>query len=176
MVKGDVDNLHELVDNLCLNINAQGGKLVFSSKIFIRPSNLKSLYPDWKKRAILIADDDLSAHLLLSEILRPTGIKIYPAYDGTEAFSAFIENPDIQVIIMDIRMPEMNGVETTRLIRKYRSEVPIIAYSALNQPEYKHLMKKLNVEDFLLKPVHPNVILTTLSRYLDPQPMVPVRW
>ena len=131
------------------------------------------MYPDWKNRSILIADDDLSSHLLLGEVLKPTGIKIYPAYDGTEAFSAFIENPGIQVIIMDIRMPEMNGVETTRLIRKYRSDVPIVAYSALNQPEYKHLMKKLNVEEFLLKPVHPNTILTTLSRYLDPQPMVP---
>ena len=64
------------------------------------------MYPDWKNRSILIADDDLSSHLLLGEILKPTGIKIYPAYDGTEAFSAFIENPGIQVIIMDIRIED----------------------------------------------------------------------
>jgi CheY-like chemotaxis protein len=69
---------------------------------------------------------------------------------------------------MDIRMPEMSGLEATRLIRKYRKDLPIVVYSALNQPEYKHLMKKLNCEDFLLKPVHPNIILDTLSKYLDP--------
>lgn len=129
--------------------------------------------PDWKNRSILIADDDLSAHMLLDGILKPTGIKIYPAYDGSEAFAACIEYPDIQLIIMDIRMPGMNGVEATRLIRKYRPGLPIVAYSALNQPEYKHLMKKMNCEEFLLKPVHPDIIIATLSKYLDPQPTVP---
>jgi CheY-like chemotaxis protein len=130
------------------------------------------LTPDWNNRSILIADDDISAHLLLNGILKPTGIKIYSAYDGSEAFAACIEHPEIQLIIMDIRMPEMNGIEATMLIRKYRQNLPIIAYSALIQPEYKHLMKKMNCEEFLLKPVHPGIILATLSKYLDPQPAV----
>ena len=129
--------------------------------------------PDWKNRSILITDDDVTVHTLLGEILKPTGIKIFSAYDGSEAFAACIEHPDIQLIIMDIRMPEMNGVECTRLIRKYRSDLPVIAYSALNQPEYRHLMKKMNCDEFLLKPVHPDTILSTLSKYLDPQPTVP---
>ncbi len=129
--------------------------------------------PDWKNRSILIADDDPSVHVLLSEILKSTGITIHSAYDGAEAFTACIEHPDIRVIIMDIRMPEMNGVEATRLIRKYRPELPIVAYSALHQPEYKHLMRKMNCEEFLLKPVHPDLILATLSKYLDASPMVP---
>ena len=129
--------------------------------------------PDWKNRSILIADDDVTVHTLLGEILKPTGIKIFSAYDGSEAFAACIEHPDIQLIIMDIRMPEMNGVECTRLIRKYRSDLPVIAYSALNQPEYRHLMKKMNCDEFLLKPVHPDTILSTLSKYLDPRPTVP---
>lgn len=127
------------------------------------------MYPDWNQRTILIADDDYTAHILLEGILKPTGVKIYSVYDGTEAFAACIEHPDIHLIIMDIRMPEMSGLEATRLIRKYRKNLPIVVYSALNQPEYKHLMKKLNCEDFLLKPVHPNIILDTLSKYLDPR-------
>jgi CheY-like chemotaxis protein len=129
--------------------------------------------PDWKNRSILIADDDTSAHILLSGILKPTGIKIYSAYDGSEAFAACIEYPEIQLIIMDIRMPQMNGIEATRLIRKYRPGLPIIAYSAMNHPEYRHLMKKMNCEEFLLKPVHPDVVMATLSKYLDQQPTVP---
>jgi CheY-like chemotaxis protein len=131
--------------------------------------------PDWKNNTLLIADDDLSTHVLLIEILKPTGIKIHSVYDGAEAFAACIEYPDIQVIIMDIRMPEMNGIEATRLIRKYRPNLPIVACSALNQPEYKHLMKKMNCEEFLLKPVPPALIVSTLSRYLDPQPTVPAQ-
>ena len=130
------------------------------------------MHPDWSNRSILIADDDTSAHVLLNGILKPTGLKTYSVYDGTEAFAACIEHPEIQLIIMDIRMPEMSGLEATRLIRKYRKNLPIVVYSALNHPEYKHLMKKLNCEEFLLKPVHPHIILSTLSRYLDPQPRV----
>ena len=129
--------------------------------------------PEWKNRSILIVDDDVSAHLLLNEILKPTGIKIYSAYDGSEAFTACIEYPDIQLIIMDIRMPEMNGLEATRLIRKYRQDLPIIVYSALNQPEYKHLMRKMKCEEFLLKPVLPETILAAISKYLDNRRTVP---
>jgi len=131
------------------------------------------LTPEWKNRSILIVDDDVSAHLLLNEILKPTGIKIYSAYDGSEAFTACIEYPDIQLIIMDIRMPEMNGLEATRLIRKYRQDLPIIVYSALNQPEYKHLMRKMKCEEFLLKPVLPETILAAISKYLDNRRTVP---
>ena len=126
------------------------------------------IYPDWSRSTILIADDDISAHALLKGILEPTGIMTHSVYDGTEALAACIEYPEIQLIIMDIKMPEMSGLEATRLIRKYRKELPVVVYSALNQPEYKHLMKKLNCEDFLLKPVHQDIILNTLSKYLDP--------
>ena len=63
---------------------------------------------------------------------------------------------------------EMSGLEATRMIRKYQKTLPIVVYSALHQSEYKHLMKKLNCEDFLIKPVHPDLILSTLSKYLDP--------
>ncbi len=126
------------------------------------------MIPDWTNRTILIADDDQDTHLLLEGVLNHTGVNILSVYDGTEAFAACIEHPGIQLIIMDIRMPEMSGVEATRLIRKYRKDLPIVVYSALSQPEYKHLMKKLNCEDFLLKPVHPKVVLDTLSKYLDP--------
>ena len=139
---------------------------------FIRIFKLLTL--DWQNRSILIADDDLAVHVLLAAVLKPTGVNIYRAYDGAEAFAACVEHPEIQLIIMDIRMPEMNGIEATRLIRKYRPNLPVVAYSALNQPEYKHLMKKMNCHDFLLKPVHPDLILSTLSKYLDPRPAVPV--
>lgn len=125
-------------------------------------------YPDWSRKSVLIVDDDEATHILLRGILKPTGLTTYSAYEGTDALSGIIEHPDIQLVIMDIRMPEMSGVEATRLIRKYRKDLPIIVYSALSQPEYKHLMKKLDCRDFLLKPVHPDIIIDTLSKYLDP--------
>jgi CheY-like chemotaxis protein len=126
------------------------------------------MYPDWSKRSILIADDDTYAHVLLECILKHTGVRIISVYDGTDALSACIEHPELQLIIMDIKMPEMSGVEATRLIRKYRKTLPIVVYSALNYPEYKHLMKKMDCTDFLLKPVKPEIIVDTLSKYLDP--------
>ena len=129
---------------------------------------LSDMIPDWSKRSILIADDDAYVHVLLEGILKHTGVKMFSVFDGTDALSACIEHPELQLIIMDIKMPEMSGVEATRLIRKYRKKLPVVVYSALNHPEYKHLMKKMGCVDFLLKPVKPEIILDTLSKYLDP--------
>jgi len=126
------------------------------------------MHPDWSNKSILIADDDESTHVLLREMLKPTGVGIYSAYDGSQALSLCIEHHDIQLVIMDIRMPEMSGIEATRLIRKYQKSLPVVVYSALHQTEYKHLMKKLNCEDFLLKPVRQELIISTLSKHLDP--------
>ena len=108
--------------------------------------------------AILIADDDPSCLLILREFLKPTGVKIITVTDGEKAFEEAVRNISIHLVIMDIRMPKMDGLEAVRLIKKYRPGLPIIIYTALNDPEYKFLFKKMNCHEFLLKPL-PRLIL-----------------
>ena len=123
----------------------------------------------WKDKSVLIVDDDPTSRLMLREFLKSTGIKIHISYNGQMAFEECIQNTDIQVVIMDIRMPVMDGLEAARLIKKYRPELPIIFYSAINDPEYQFLIKKVKCEEYLLKPSSSHHILGVLSKYLDEQ-------
>lgn len=125
--------------------------------------------PDTENPVILIADDDPSGLLILQEFLKPTGVEIITVTDGVMAFEESVKNTSIRLAIIDIRMPKMDGLEAVRLIRKYRSDLPVIIYTAVNDPEYKFLFKKLNCNDFLLKPVTPQAVINTVSKYLDLQ-------
>jgi len=116
---------------------------------------------------ILIADDDPSCLLILQEFLKPTGAQFITVTDGVRAFEESVRNTMVKLVIMDIRMPKMDGLESVRLIRKYRPDLPVIIITALNDPEYKFLFKKLNCNDFILKPISPHSIIDTVSKYLD---------
>jgi CheY-like chemotaxis protein len=122
---------------------------------------------DTENQVILIADDDPSSLLILREFLKPTGAKIITATNGVIAFEEAVKNTCIRLLIIDIRMPVMDGLEAVRLIRKYRPDLPVIVYTAVNDPEYKFLFKKLNCHDFLLKPIVHMEVLNTVSKYID---------
>jgi CheY-like chemotaxis protein len=116
---------------------------------------------------ILIADDDPSCQLLLTEFLKPLEVRIAIVSDGAQAFEECVGNLDIQIVIMDIRMPVMDGLESVRLIRKYRPDLPVIIYTALNSPEYKYFFRKLNCNDYFVKPVSPRMVVEAVAKYLN---------
>jgi len=125
--------------------------------------------PEMENLAVLIADDDPSCLIILKEFLKSTGLQIITVTNGVLAFEEAVRNLNIHLVIMDIRMPEMDGMEAVQLIRKYRPTLPIIIYTALNDPEYKFLFKKMNCRDFLLKPLPPQVIIDTVLKYFHIQ-------
>ncbi len=116
---------------------------------------------------ILIADDDPSCQLLLTEFLKPLEVRTVIVSDGTQAFEECVGNLDIQIVIMDIRMPVMDGLESVRLIRKYRPDLPVIIYTALNSQEYKYFFRKLNCNDYFVKPVSPRIVIEAVAKYLN---------
>src|SRR5512137_163635 len=83
-----------------------------------------------KGKKILIVEDDLSSRLYLNKILEKTEVIILNAGDGQEALDLAIGNPDIDIILMDIQLPVMDGYSTARKIRESRNDVIIIAQTA----------------------------------------------
>lgn len=106
--------------------------------------------------SILIAEDDPSNYLLF-EILLKQDYRLYHANNGIEAIELFkCHQP--QLILMDIKMPEMDGYEATAYIRKLSATIPIIAITAYAFPEDKERILQQGFNDYLSKPISSKVL------------------
>jgi len=122
---------------------------------------------NWKDKKILIAEDVEMNFILLKAVLEKTGAEVIWAKDGNEVLKIFRKNRDINLILMDILMPEMDGFEATKSIRKFDKEIPIIAQTAYNFDWTAIHKEGLGFNDFISKPIgHYDLILKTY-RFLD---------
>ncbi len=117
--------------------------------------------------SILVADDDKLYFDLIETILFPFDFNIFHANDGQEAVNIYRSNSDIKVILMDIQMPNMDGLTATEEIRKINPEVPIIAQSSFSFDRAKDKAIKSGCNEFLLKPVDPEALIMKIENYMD---------
>ncbi len=122
---------------------------------------------DWNKKSILIADDELHNYIILEKALRKTNIKIYHAENGEQAVKIFKENPDINIILMDIRMPEMGGLEATKYIRTVSRNIPIIAFTAFALSDDEAIALEFGCDDYISKPVRPDYLIKKIAEHIN---------
>ena len=122
-------------------------------------------------RTLLLTDDDLRNTFALSKLLRKHGMNIVIADNGQMALDKLKENPSIELIVMDIMMPVMDGYQAMREIRAQRSlkEIPIIALTARAMPEEQEKCMAAGANDYLTKPVDIERLLTLLRVLLFKQ-------
>lgn len=109
-----------------------------------------------------------SNYIYLKELLSPTGVKILRARDGLEAVEVFESNPEIDVVLMDILMPRLDGYEATTEIRKIRAEVPVIAQTAFSfEGERKNGLYAACFTDYIMKPFTRDMLIGNLKKYLN---------
>ena len=106
-----------------------------------------------KGRKILIVEDDLSSRLYLNKILEKTGVILLNAGDGKEAIDIALSNPDIDIILMDIQLPVMDGYTSARKIREFREKIIIIAQTAYGLLDEKDKIIGAGFNDFIIKPI-----------------------
>jgi len=126
-----------------------------------------SSFKNWKNKTILIAEDEDSNYRVLQMALKRTNINILRAENGKQAIEICKANKKINLILMDIKMPEINGVEATIEIKKLRPELPIIAQTAYAMTEDRKLTLDAGCADYLSKPIKTNVLISTLNKYLN---------
>ncbi len=121
--------------------------------------------PENNKLKILIAEDEESAYQYLSIILKNTSKEILLAANGAEAVQISKDNPDIDLILMDIKMPILNGADATMEIRKFNKDVIIIAQTAyaLFGDEEKALKSGCNA--YIAKPVNKKALISMINKY-----------
>jgi len=165
-----------------INVTSSIGKgTTFSFSVEITPSpedeNLMDerkvlrLADDSHKFNILVVDNNLEHQLLLSQLLKSVNFQVDVADNGKQAFDKW-QNNKFHLIFMDIRMPELNGVETTNLIRdrekaKNLPPMPIIALSANVFEQTRDTMFSAGCNDFINKPFRESELFNKLAEYLD---------
>ncbi len=116
----------------------------------------------WKKTNILIAEDDETNFLYLQELLCNTGLKLIHAANGKEALELL--NEAVDLVLLDIQMPIVDGIRIARTIRESGSKVPIIALTAHNYREKKCLEAGCN--QFITKPINSSLLFSVLRQFL----------
>ncbi len=119
-----------------------------------------------KKGKILIAEDDWMSYQYLSRILLLAGITVIHAENGEEAVECVRNIPDIDLILMDIRMPIMDGIEATKQIKKLRPELPIIAQTAYAFSDEKSKILSVGCDEYLAKPLDSDRLKAIINQYL----------
>ena len=119
---------------------------------------------NWNNMQILVAEDEELNWYFIREMLRKTGAKILRARNGMEAVSLTRKySPDI--ILMDIKMPELSGLEATRTIRLFDSQVPIIAQTAFVMAQEKEESMQAGCNHFVTKPLDRTTIMELIDSY-----------
>ncbi len=116
----------------------------------------------WNRTNILIVEDDETNLMYLQELLANTGLNIINAKNGKEALEIF--NEKIDLILLDIQMPVIDGIKVAKIIRSQGSKVPIIALTAHHYHEKECL--SIGCNQFITKPIYSNVLFKVLQQYL----------
>ena len=122
-------------------------------------------YPEWSNHMILIVEDDLNNYLFLEQLLKKTKANLHHVVNGEEAVE-FVKNNDVDIVLMDIMMPIMNGYEATKEIRKFNKELPILAQTANAMVEDKQKSLDAGCSDYVSKPVNKKVLLNKIEALL----------
>lgn len=115
---------------------------------------------------LLIAEDDDISYRLLKYILKDYKLQIIRACNGQEAVDLFRKTPDISLVLSDLKMPIINGIEAVKEIRKINSKVPVIFQSAYTSNINKDEIFKVGCDDILNKPIQKDLLLNSLGTIL----------
>ena len=117
-----------------------------------------------KKLKILIVEDEKISDMLITRFVKIFGQEVLKATTGVEAVDACRNNPDIDLILMDIQMPEMDGYEATRQIRQFNKDVIIIAQTAFAFAGDREKSIEAGCNDYISKPINKDNLLALIQK------------
>jgi len=114
---------------------------------------------------ILVADDDKNIRKLIKAVLETEGYSVFTAENGVEAMNVIGEN-HIDLVVLDIMMPKMDGYEFTQILRKENNDLPILMVSAKQLPSDKHKGFLVGTDDYMTKPIDEEEMLLRIKALL----------
>ncbi len=123
-------------------------------------------FPDWRNRVILIAEDEEVNYIFMEELLNLTGVTLLWAKDGAQAVELVKTLKKIDLILMDIKMPVMNGYAATMEVRQINPKIPIIAQTAYAFSEDRQKAEAAGCNDYITKPINSKELFAMMQKYL----------
>jgi len=170
IAKGLVENMGS---RLQLDSDAYKGSLFYFdyalpglSKQEKKPKTRKSncINYDWSDKKILIVEDIYINFILLREYLKRTKAIVLPAHSGHSALKIVRGNEHIDLVLLDIRLPDMNGYEVAKEIKKLHPGVPIVAQTAYTSETDEMEALQSGCDGFLIKPIPKDMLLHTIDK------------
>ncbi|MBL6962186.1 MAG: response regulator [Bacteroidetes bacterium] len=164
-------------------IEKLGGHIIVESEVdkgtlvkFMIPHNRHQLaeqmekgyldHPDWSDKKLLVVEDNMQNYLFIEMVIKNTGIQISWAQDGKEAMDIVQKSPEFDLVLMDLQLPKMSGIEVTKNFRDHHITCPIIAQTAFNIPTHFNDMYRIEFDDYLRKPFSKEILLKTIQKHL----------
>jgi len=121
---------------------------------------------NWKGKTVLIVEDDPASIFFLTEILGLTGIKTIAVENGDDALAICKNNKEIDILLMDMNLPTMDGFEATSRIKKINKKIPVIAQTAYALAEDRERCIACGCDDFIAKPINTFELLGKMDALL----------
>ncbi|MBT3244553.1 MAG: response regulator [Bacteroidetes bacterium] len=135
-------------------------------KVEAKPSLIANEDPDWSNFNLLIAEDEEMNYLFLQEALRLTKINISWVKNGMDAVSHSLQLPPPDLVLMDVKMPDMDGFEAIRQIRKKNQDIPIIIQTAFARSDDELEHNEKIFDGYITKPINRITLFKKMSEFL----------
>lgn len=117
-------------------------------------------------RKVLVVEDDKSSQELIGIMLRPLNLEVSYVSDGEDAILHIIRNRDVSLILMDLKLPEVNGYEATTIIKRINPYIPVIAQTAFAMAGDREKAISAGCDDFITKPLNSRQLLQVVQSHL----------
>lgn len=138
------------------------------AEYLLMDNRLNDSTPDWKSKTILIVEDEEMNLLFLKKLLESSQVNILECRTGKEAVEQVQKNSEIDLILMDIKLPEMDGITATRIIKSIHKDIPIIAQTAFAMKGDMEEFIEAGCNDYISKPIRLETLIKKIEFYFSP--------
>ena len=123
-----------------------------------------------RRGSLLLVEDEAVLRTLVAQFLRNEGYDVQEAEDGGEGVRQFLEDGPFDLLLVDLKMPVMSGVEVCRRVKRTKADQRIMICSAAISREHEETLRELGVDHHLTKPYHPESLLAHVRQELIRRP------
>lgn len=120
----------------------------------------------WPGKKVLVAEDEESNFLLLEAILKDTGVILTHCSDGIELLENIDTGMNYDIVLLDLKMPRMGGINAMKIIRESNKDIPVIVQTAYDQTNHRQQCIEFGCNDFLVKPLRKRELLDVMKKFL----------